>query len=448
MAKQERIFAAVLLAFFGLLGSDAALACTCSTSDLTETDAERYFRYTDLAVDAKVVGLRTDVVCAPNDNDILPCVNLDAVVLSVTNIYKGSSEESVEVAYDDDCEPKFVVGSTRQIVAQWMIPTDGSRPYYRTNSCLLDLTEDARYRDHLDSYGNDWRRLIARTAQAPQDIGAWQDLAAFLERWEDYPSALEAYRRVAALQPAAGATAVGRMLFYQRDARAKASLEQAVALRPEDAQARGLLALLYARDAVPPTERFPTPGPFDFRSVNLRGFQFTELDLRGADFRGTELHLAKFESTDLSEANFRGADLEWVSWRKVSLAGADLRDTRLYALEYVRNAKLAGARIGIGSLSSPEAPPISDLDLTGVHIRCGSAPNPRGRDWFDGDWAGYMESILLAQQIRKTQPSADLGPACRKAIANYLEPTPETATCTPWIDEENRPPECEIAWDE
>jgi tetratricopeptide (TPR) repeat protein len=457
----DRLLGVMLSVVVVVVGAADAQACGCTELPDFQAHpeaAQAEVRSISLLADAEVVELRSREVCWPDAPDDTPCIIAESAVFAIKTPYKGAPDSVIEVGIDrddvydpvNDCDLKVIPGKRMLLAAYFLTEnTKYDVAGYHTNACTANIFAQKPIRAAVDDYRRQWEELKSRAEAAPADPAPWRSLATFFERWRDYPAALNAYRRATEIAPddSPSMTSLGRMLFYLRHPEAGVALGRAVALNPSDSRAAALQELVRARYEVRYKYGAKFEVPMDLRDLDLRRYRFVGIDLSGADFRGADLRGAWFERVDLTGANFEGLDLQRTLLKDAKLARADLRNTRIYGMGALdlKDAKLEGASLGAGTLGYA---PLLDADLTGAHITCLGTPD-RGVFYDAGVPMEYLENYKLAQRIKSAQPAAELGPACLAGIANYLEPSPETAKCASWAaEEEDRPGDCHIADDD
>jgi uncharacterized protein YjbI with pentapeptide repeats len=443
----------------------SADACGMMPPELTRANGQPLLSVEDiirdvaLVADGEVVGISTEKICVPKDPS--NCIDVpSAMLVRIDKAYKGALQPVVEVAPLAGCDSDGgvavgleAIGARIFLIADTI--SDRMQPFYST----------ARYSQTYDPVGvpeSEWERfrglwldLEARAAEHPADAGGWLALARAMEQWRDYPRALKAYDRLAALLPQDLdiQASRGRMLFYLRAPEAEAVLSRVVAERPMDAKSRSLLALLrYQRGEAVSLTGLDLSNT-DLRGRSFRGVDFSRSDFSGADLRGStelidvilngaKLKAARFydgfplydriNGVSLRDADFTGSSFEDIPWPAdhtgIKLSGVRLPVNALLRddFKWLMDSDLAGARIGCARL--PEAEWWQETGLTSVHTQY-----RRDR------WRDYLDELNQALRLQREKPAAMLDTSCSEAIRNHLH-----EKCAPWVAKSERPPECKI----
>jgi hypothetical protein len=211
------------------LGATSALACSCM-----RTDAEAALRW-PVAIFS---GLATAAELKEGEEG-------RHVVTRFTTetVWKGAVAEKVEVVTPVDsaaCGWSFQVGIPH-IVAARRAP-DGSS--YTTNLCTMLPFADSENGEQVVSMLRDYaaRReaLEQATTQKPEDVQPWLDKAEFLRTHGEWPEAVEAYKRVLAVQDGNLGAWVGlaEVYFSLEDYEAAlTNFERALAISPAEERA-------------------------------------------------------------------------------------------------------------------------------------------------------------------------------------------------------------------
>lgn len=460
-----------LFGWFGAVIAAIALAapagaCSSMIPQLTRVDGqplrsvEDAVRDAGLVAEGEVIRIGTVKICAPSEPT--DCRDFPStLIFRIDTPYKGALDPVVEVEPLGGCaadgsggiwDGLVPVGTrlllTAEIMPDLMEPMSSTVRYHQTDDFVniqgnsivgVPLSEWERYRRL-------WMDLEARAAAHPGDPQGWRDLAHAMDAWRDYPRALKAYDRLAALLPQDLdiQASRGRLMFYLRMPEAEAVLSRVVKERPSDAKSRSLLALLRYR----PGATSSLTG-LDLSNTDLRGRSFTDVDFSGSNFSGADLRgYAELENVNLAEANlsrakfFDGYPLDHIY--PTSLRNADFTDSYfedIPAPSILDGAKLSGVVVPVKALGD-----LNDhADLSGARIIC--SPIPKAKYWqvasFHSQretWQDHIDELKDANHAVQEQPAALLDASCSEAIRDHLH-----ESCTPWILEAKRSPGCKIA---
>lgn len=324
------IFAALWCLLFGV-GAGDAYACTC----VKQTHSE-HLRDIDFVAFGRVFSIEREEI-TPSETS-----NARAKALfSPKQIWKGTpGGDPVEIRYYTGmCGLDFDEGE--ELIMFAIANDDGS---YSTHMCafpsLMTSADDDGYRVVRDEYKARWDRLRGAAAARPDDILAQRNLAEFLESEHDRPGAVEAYEKLASLDPddPAWPHRAGRVWFdlgaYEK---ALETLRRAAELDPDDRDTRRLIqhARLHQGETL------------DLRQVDFRGLKMGELDLSGLDlsgkdFSGADLWKTSFEGSRLDGANFENAMIVSANFTGAAAKGIQIRNAEFIRSDF-SDADVSGA---------------------------------------------------------------------------------------------------------
>ena len=322
-------FALGIAAFCWLaLASGQASACSC-----WHPSAEEYLK----AADVIFYGVPTKVTETTRDSQITQTAEFN-----VETWYKGPQSVRVTVSTvksdGANCGWGFAVGYRVMVFAT------RSGGGYGTSMCMMIPYTAPAQREAYDALLPVYRERVAalfhKVEKERWNAAARTELAQYLEDWRDLERAAAAWHEAAAKSPTDHKLpwGEGRVLFaLQRFEEAKTPLERALALAPDNTDARRLLF----------QARLKTGTPFDAPEANFKDGVFAGLSLAGRDLHGRDFSGSRLDRPLLVGANLAGANFTKSNLYQADLSGTDLRNARLdgmtsYILK-LQGANLAGA---------------------------------------------------------------------------------------------------------
>jgi uncharacterized protein YjbI with pentapeptide repeats len=331
-----RYLAIVLSILIGSFATESAHACSC-----WHPSAESYLK----AADVIFYGVPTKVTEVTQDSRPAQLAEFD-----VETWFKGPETGRIMVSTvkQDGVNCGWGFGVGRKVMVFANRHADG----YSTGMCMMIpyTAPDQReaYDQLLPVYRDKVAALFRKVEKEPWNAAARVELAQYLEDWRDLERAALAWREAAAKSPPNPKLpwGEGRVLFaLQRFEEAKAPLERALAIAPDNTDVRRLLF----------QARLKTGAPFDAAEANFKDGDFAGLSLADRDLHGRDFSGAKLDRPLLARANLAGANFTNANLYHADLSGADLRHARLDGLTssflILQRADLAGASIVRGELS-------------------------------------------------------------------------------------------------